>query len=295
MHNNIMAAGLKDHPPMLAMGRYPQWRSRFLRYIDTRPNGDALRKCILNDPYIPTTVLVQAVDATDDSPAIPEHATVKTPMNMSPANKAHFKAEKEAIHLILTGIGDEIYSTVDACQTAQEILSRFIFCIIDLGCSKHMTGNRTLLLNFVEKFLGMVRFGNNHFAVIAGYGDVMFLLNDYDYVGKLKVKGDIRVFVEYVKDSAAFGVYNKRTHRIYESVNVNFDEILEMASKQFNLEPGLSNLNETRKSLNPTVSQVEETSKKDLEDLFQNFYDEYFNALKISKSPRTNVETSNNE
>nr|GEZ19114.1 hypothetical protein [Tanacetum cinerariifolium]GEZ19118.1 hypothetical protein [Tanacetum cinerariifolium] len=41
-------------------------------------------------------------------------------MNMSPANKAHFEAEKEAIHLILTGIGDEIYSTVDACQTAQE-------------------------------------------------------------------------------------------------------------------------------------------------------------------------------
>nr|GEY99127.1 retrovirus-related Pol polyprotein from transposon TNT 1-94 [Tanacetum cinerariifolium] len=42
-------------------------------------------------------------------------------MNMSPENKAHFLAEKEAIHLILTGIGDEIYSTVDACQTAQEI------------------------------------------------------------------------------------------------------------------------------------------------------------------------------
>nr|GFD17281.1 hypothetical protein [Tanacetum cinerariifolium] len=102
-------------------GQYPQWRSRFLRYIDTTPNGDALRKCILNGPYIPTTVLVQAVDATDDSPAIPEHVTVKTPMNMSPANKAHFKAEKEAIHFILTGIGVEIYSTVDACQTAQEM------------------------------------------------------------------------------------------------------------------------------------------------------------------------------
>nr|GFA83515.1 hypothetical protein [Tanacetum cinerariifolium] len=45
----------------------------FLRYIDTRPNGEALRKCILSGPYKPTTVLVQAVDATDDSPAIPEH------------------------------------------------------------------------------------------------------------------------------------------------------------------------------------------------------------------------------
>nr|GEW56078.1 hypothetical protein [Tanacetum cinerariifolium] len=50
-------------------------RSRFLRYIDTRPNGDALRKCILSGPYKPTTVLVQAVAATDDSLAILEHTT----------------------------------------------------------------------------------------------------------------------------------------------------------------------------------------------------------------------------
>nr|GEZ01037.1 hypothetical protein [Tanacetum cinerariifolium] len=116
-----MAAGSKDCPPMLATRRYPQWRSRFLRYIDTRPNGEALRKCILSGPYKPTTVLVQAVEATDDPPAVPEHTTVETPMNMSPENKDHFIAEKAAIHLIVTGIGDEIYSTVDACQTAQEM------------------------------------------------------------------------------------------------------------------------------------------------------------------------------
>nr|GFC37508.1 hypothetical protein [Tanacetum cinerariifolium] len=69
----------------------------------------------------PTTVLVQAVEATDDSPAVPEHTTVETSMNMSPDNKAHFLAEKETIHLIFTGIGDEIYSIVNACQTAQEM------------------------------------------------------------------------------------------------------------------------------------------------------------------------------
>nr|GEU41916.1 hypothetical protein [Tanacetum cinerariifolium] len=72
-------------------------------------------------PYKATTILVQAVAATDDSLAIPEHTTVETLMNMSPKNKAHFQAEKESIHLILTGIEDEIYSSVDACQTAQEI------------------------------------------------------------------------------------------------------------------------------------------------------------------------------
>nr|GFB40269.1 integrase, catalytic region, zinc finger, CCHC-type, peptidase aspartic, catalytic [Tanacetum cinerariifolium] len=33
--------------------------------------------------------------------------------------------------------------------------------------------NRALLMNFVEKFLGTVRFGNNNFIVIAGYGDVV--------------------------------------------------------------------------------------------------------------------------
>nr|GEW89485.1 hypothetical protein [Tanacetum cinerariifolium] len=120
MHNNIMAAGSRDRPPMLAPGRYPQWRLQFLRYVDTRPNGEALRKCILSSPYKLITVLVQAVKATDNSPAVLEHTTVETSTNMSPKNKAHFLAEKE-IHLILTGIGDDIYSTVDACQTAQEI------------------------------------------------------------------------------------------------------------------------------------------------------------------------------
>nr|GFD22215.1 hypothetical protein [Tanacetum cinerariifolium] len=75
----------------------------------------------MSGPYKPTTVLVQVVKAIDDSPAVPEHTTVETPTNMSPENKAHFLAEKEAIHLILTRIGDDIYSTVDACQTAQEM------------------------------------------------------------------------------------------------------------------------------------------------------------------------------
>nr|GFB89931.1 hypothetical protein [Tanacetum cinerariifolium] len=63
----------------------------------------------------------QDVAATDDFQAVPEHTTVETPMNMSPANKAHFESEKEAIHLILTEIGDKIYSTADACQTAKEM------------------------------------------------------------------------------------------------------------------------------------------------------------------------------
>ncbi|GJU30196.1 hypothetical protein Tco_1173785 [Tanacetum coccineum] len=75
MHNNIMTAGSSDRPPMLATGRYPQWQSRFLRYIYTRPNGDALRKCILEGPYQPTTVTIPVVPATENSPVVPERTT----------------------------------------------------------------------------------------------------------------------------------------------------------------------------------------------------------------------------
>nr|GEW71017.1 hypothetical protein [Tanacetum cinerariifolium] len=40
-------------------------------------------------------------------------------------------------------------------------------------CSKHMTGDRSRLMNFVKKFIGTVRFGNDHFGTIMGYGDYM--------------------------------------------------------------------------------------------------------------------------
>nr|GEW91580.1 retrotransposon protein, putative, unclassified [Tanacetum cinerariifolium] len=42
---------------------------------------------------------------------------------------------------------------------------------LDSGCSKHMTGDRSQLVNFVQKFLGTVKFGNDHVARIMGYGD----------------------------------------------------------------------------------------------------------------------------
>ncbi|GJZ28438.1 hypothetical protein Tco_0573085 [Tanacetum coccineum] len=91
------------------------------RYIDTRPTGDALRKCILQGPYTPSTVTIPVVHATDNTLAIPKQTTVETILNMSPKNKAHYESEKEAIHLLLNGIRDEIYSTVDAYKTTHEM------------------------------------------------------------------------------------------------------------------------------------------------------------------------------
>nr|GEX04601.1 hypothetical protein [Tanacetum cinerariifolium] len=284
--------------------------------------------------------------------------------------------------------------------------------IIHSGCSKHMMGSCALLTNFVEKFLGTVCFGNNDFAVIAGYGDAglevafqkstcffrtedgvdlltgdrssnfyTIALNEvasnslacllakdsssqswlwhqrlshlnFATINKLVknnlVQGLPKMKVE--KDHLCFACEQGKIHRkrhksktdfasnkpLYllhmdlcgpmrvESINekryvlvvvddysrytwrvrtdngmefknktlAKFFDDVEMASKQFNLEPDLSNLNKTEKSSNLSVSQVSETLKK---DLFQKFYYEYFDASKIMKSSTMNVETSNIE
>ncbi|GJV88295.1 hypothetical protein Tco_1532233 [Tanacetum coccineum] len=91
MHNNIMAAGSRDRPPMLATGRYAQWRSR----------------CSCNRGF--------------SNQQVPETNKQSRPVTNMTLRTESFMIRKEAIHLILTGIGDEIYSTVDACQTAQEM------------------------------------------------------------------------------------------------------------------------------------------------------------------------------
>ncbi|GJU89192.1 uncharacterized mitochondrial protein-like protein [Tanacetum coccineum] len=48
---------------------------------------------------------------------------------------------------------------------------QIVLWYLDSGCSRHMTGDRARLINFVDKFIGTVRFGNDEYAAIIGYGD----------------------------------------------------------------------------------------------------------------------------
>ncbi|GKD82537.1 hypothetical protein Tco_1349376, partial [Tanacetum coccineum] len=52
-------------------------------------------------------------------------------------------------------------------------LVEIILFIVDSVCSKHMTGNLKLLSNFVEQFLGTMKFGNDQITLILGYGDLV--------------------------------------------------------------------------------------------------------------------------
>nr|GEX84323.1 retrotransposon protein, putative, unclassified [Tanacetum cinerariifolium] len=58
-------------------------------------------------------------------------------------------------------------------QTAQKAIVQLILFIVDFRCMKHMTSNLKLLCNFIEKFMGTVRFSNDQFVPILGYGDLV--------------------------------------------------------------------------------------------------------------------------
>ncbi|GJY30800.1 hypothetical protein Tco_0414295 [Tanacetum coccineum] len=48
---------------------------------------------------------------------------------------------------------------------------QIVLWYLDSGCSKHMTGDRSQLTNFISKFLGTVKFRNDQVAKIMGFGD----------------------------------------------------------------------------------------------------------------------------
>nr|GEZ94827.1 retrovirus-related Pol polyprotein from transposon TNT 1-94 [Tanacetum cinerariifolium] len=268
-----------------------------------------------------------------------------------------------------------------------------------------MTGNQALLTNFVEKFLGTVRFGNNDFAISAGYGDVVIgsmtikkvyyvedgvdlLIGDrssnlytialneiasnslacllakasssqswlwhqrlshlnFATINNL-VKNNLRVrtdngtefknktlakFFDKVGISQQFsvartphqnGVVERRNRTLVEVARtmltfanlplcylLNDDDdvgklkekgdiemLLDIQKNLLHSEFAINVLERytrVQKIFKSIVSKVPESSKKDLEDLFHNFYDEDFDSSKITKSPTINVETSNNE
>nr|GEX08128.1 hypothetical protein [Tanacetum cinerariifolium] len=65
----------------------------------------------------------------------------------------------------------QTYNTFANVISNKENVVQIVLWIIDNGCSNHMTGDRSLLGNFIKKFMGTVCFRNDNFAAITGYGD----------------------------------------------------------------------------------------------------------------------------
>nr|GEY70850.1 hypothetical protein [Tanacetum cinerariifolium] len=59
----------------------------------------------------------------------------------------------------------------DQFRAENDKVVQIVLWYLDSGCSKHMTGDHSRLLNFMKKFIGTVRFENDHFGAIMGYRD----------------------------------------------------------------------------------------------------------------------------
>ncbi|GKB97288.1 retrovirus-related pol polyprotein from transposon TNT 1-94 [Tanacetum coccineum] len=91
-------------------------------------------------------------------------------------NKKHMSSECNNIKLAIRNDKSEVVYVMlnqRLSLIALKVVQIYLWCV-DSGCSKHMTGNLKLLINFIWKFLGTVRFGNDHVTAILGYGDLQW-------------------------------------------------------------------------------------------------------------------------
>nr|GEW70835.1 integrase, catalytic region, zinc finger, CCHC-type, peptidase aspartic, catalytic [Tanacetum cinerariifolium] len=104
---------------------------------------------------------------TDVSGSKPRSNTKKN--KISPAKSVNQKKAEE--HLRTNKSSSNRTNHVDSSISSTRTVVQIVFWYLDSGCSKHMTRDRSRLRNFVKKFIGTVRFGNDHFGAIMGYGD----------------------------------------------------------------------------------------------------------------------------
>nr|GFA84353.1 hypothetical protein [Tanacetum cinerariifolium] len=101
------------------------------------------------------------------------------------------------------------------------------------------------------------------------------------HIGKLGAKGDIGFFIGYSADSCAYRVYNQKTKKIIETMNVSFDELSAMDFEQSSLKPGLQSITSGQISSGldltyaPSIITTQQPTEGELDLLFEAMYDDY--------------------
>ncbi|GKE76798.1 retrovirus-related pol polyprotein from transposon TNT 1-94 [Tanacetum coccineum] len=124
------------------------------------------------------------------------------------------------------------------------------------------------------------------------FGALCYPKNDREDIGKLGVKGNIGFFIGYSATSCAYRVYNRRTKKIIETMNVTFDELSAMAFEQHSSKPGLQSMTSGQISSGldltyaPSTITSQKPTERELDLLFEAMYDDYIGG-QPSAAPRT--------
>ncbi|GKC32615.1 hypothetical protein Tco_1039909, partial [Tanacetum coccineum] len=104
---------------------------------------------------------------TNASRSQPKSNTKKN--RISPAKGVNKKKVEEHPRINMSNL--RTINRIDSSSSSKRTVVQIVLWYLDSGCSKHMTGDRSRLRYFVNKFIRTVRFWNDHFAAIMGYGD----------------------------------------------------------------------------------------------------------------------------
>nr|GEW98612.1 retrotransposon protein, putative, Ty1-copia subclass [Tanacetum cinerariifolium] len=120
---------------------------------------------------------------------------------------------------------------VDSSSRPKRTVIQIVLWYLDSGCLKHMTGNRLRLMNFMKKFIGIVRFRSDHFGAIRGYEDYVIGDSVISRVYYVEGLGHNLFFVGQFYDSDQVVVF--RNHSCYVR-DTNGVELIK-GSRGFNL------------------------------------------------------------
>ncbi|GJY28007.1 retrovirus-related pol polyprotein from transposon TNT 1-94 [Tanacetum coccineum] len=114
--------------------------------------------------------------------------------------------------------------------------------------------------------------------------------NDSENLGKLQAKADIGIFIGYAPKKKAYRIYNRRTRKIIETIHVDFDELMAMASEQSSLEPALHEMTPATPSSglvpnHPPSAPFVPPSRHEWDLMFQPVFDEFFSPPASVASP----------
>nr|GEU78282.1 hypothetical protein [Tanacetum cinerariifolium] len=196
---NVLAPGtykLHIEPTQARISQLPQDSSLNAKTLNVNFVCATCGKCVLNEKHdmcvlksvngvISRTKMPIAMHVSTREPKCTAKQSIAKPLKKTVASKSNQKPRN---------INRKLYERVSkACswwypkftpsgykrkpkseiENVNPNLVEIVLFIVDSRCSKHMTGNLKLLINFVEKFLGTVKFGNDQIAPILGYGDLV--------------------------------------------------------------------------------------------------------------------------
>nr|GFB06282.1 retrovirus-related Pol polyprotein from transposon TNT 1-94 [Tanacetum cinerariifolium] len=158
-----------------------------------------------------------------------------------------------------------------------------LFLWAEVIATAYFTQNRSIIYRHFNKTpYELINGRKLDISFLNVFGALCYPKNDREDIRKFGAKGDIDFFILYSADSCAYRVYNQRSKKIMETMNVSFDELLAMAFEQRGSKPGLQSMTSGQISSGldltyaPSTITKQQPTEGELDLLFEAMYDDYF-------------------